>query len=346
MSRRLRTAALQTLARLGLELRRVPRDSLVAQDIRDDGFDEHFHFNRNSLPQGAEQHLHSFNPRLLELRKSYAQLDWPVCSHSRWRDDAVRGWLNLKYFRGDNIIMWHHREGDGYARLFYLLYLRYVVERAGLSFLDRLREDGAFGCWVYEFPGYPPCSRDLLDSVNELMFLDRHLSLLTRSSVRILDIGAGYGRLAHRSAQSLAGLTDYCCVDAIPESTFLCEYYTGFRSVAPPVRTVPLPEVPALAANSFDLAINVHSFSECTLRAVEWWMSQVARLGVPYLFVVPNEADGFSTTEADGSREDYHPAIRSAGYRLAADVPTIEDRAVRQALGIEDRFCLFERTRT
>jgi SAM-dependent methyltransferase len=348
------------LRRFGLELVRAPASGQVTAalpDIRDTPFDLRFHAAEESLPSGAENYLHSNNRRLRELRDVYARLDWPVSRHSRWRDGAVAGWLNLKYFRGENIMMWHYRneasvgaapesdhDGIKHNRLFYFNYLRYILEQSnGDHLVNLLGEDGAFGCWVYAFPGYPACSRDLLDSVNELLFLDKHLSVMSRSGLRVLDIGAGYGRLAHRASQAIDGLTDYCCVDAVAESTFLCEYYARFRDVVPPVRVAPLPDVPSLQPDHFDLAINVHSFSECRLEAVKWWMSQVARLGVPYLFIVPNEPVGFLTTEEGSTQKNYFPAIETNGYRLVVDAPVIEDGAVRDVLGINDRFCLFER---
>ncbi|HEX6395273.1 MAG TPA: putative sugar O-methyltransferase [Acidimicrobiales bacterium] len=340
-----------TLNRFGLEIRRLSSAGVEPgrpPDIRDGTFDHRFHADESSLPLGAAEYLRADNQRLRYLRELYARLDWPVCEHSRWRDETVRGWLNLKYFRGDNIIVWHYREdpqynGPEFTRLFYFTYLRYVLDRGGSELVDRLGEDGAFGCWTYDFPGYPRCSRDLLDSVNELLFLDKHLSVISRKAFRILDIGAGYGRLAHRASQAINGLSDYCCVDAIAESTFLCEFYLGFRQISPPARVKPLDEVPSLEEGAFDLAVNVHSFSECRLDAIEWWMSQVARLGIPYVFVVPNEASGFLTTEGDSTRKDYLQTIESNGYRLIAEVPAIEDVGTRDVLEIHDRYCLFER---
>lgn len=350
-SETLRALAKRGLGRFGFELVRTGRmagSTRRVPDLRDTGFDPRFHSTEASLPPGAENELVTTNERLRELRTSYARLGWPVCEHSRWRDETVTGWLNLKYFRGDNIIVWHYREdsnyeGPEYVRLFYFSYLRYLLERGGGDLVSRLGEDGAFGCWTFEFPGYPRCSRDLLDSVQELLFLDRHLNVLSRPDLKVLDIGAGYGRLAHRASQAIPGLGDYCCVDAVAESTFLCEYYTRFRQVSPPTRVVALPDVPSLVSGHFDLAMNIHSFSECRLEAVEWWMSQVARLGVPYLFIVPNEPAGFLTTESDGSRRDYRPAVESNGYRLLIDTPAIDDAGVRDVLRITDRFCLFER---
>ena len=92
----------------------------------------------------------------------------------------------------------------------------------------------------------------------------------------------------------------------------------------------------------FDLAVNIHSFSECPLAAIEWWMSLLARLRVPRLFLVPNERTGFLSTEADGTRKDYLPVIDAAGYSSVAEEWAFDDPAVRKAIGIDDRFCLFE----
>jgi hypothetical protein len=303
-------------------------------------------FNDDSapLPPDAAWHLRDDHPELEALRRAYAELDWPVCDRSRWQADAVQGWLDLRAFRGDNPFIWHYRESKRATELKYFTFLRYVLDNDRHSLVERLGEDGLFGCWTYRFPGYPACSRDLLDCVIELNFLDKHLDLLSRASVRVLDIGAGYGRLAYRTAQAVGGLEEYACTDAIPESTFLCEYYTRFRGVAPPVHVVPLTGVPDLVPGAFDVAFNVHSFSECSYRAVEWWMQRLERLRVPLLFLVPNEPDGFLTTEPDGSRLDYEELITAAGYRLVVEERVFTDRAVRELMGIDDRYCLFERT--
>jgi putative sugar O-methyltransferase len=328
---------------MGYSLVRVPDWKFgVAKDGYLEGFDPGLHSSAVSLPPEAVDVLREDNPRLLQLRDSYSRLDWPVCSHSRWRPRNVSGFLSLQYFRGDSVYFWHYRDSDELAQLKYFTYLRYLVERDTAGLLERLEEDGAFGCWTYEFPGSKTCSRDLLDSVNELLFLERHLSILEASNLRILDIGAGYGRLAHRGAEAMKSLELYCCVDAVPESTFLCEYYSAFRSVSPPVRVVPLPETVELHQGQFDLAINVHSFSECPLAAIEWWMSLLAKLRVPRLFLVPNERNGFLSLEEDGTRKNYLPTIEASGYRCVVEEWAFDDPAVREAIGIGDRFCLFE----
>jgi SAM-dependent methyltransferase len=307
------------------------------------------------LPATAAE-LRDDNPRLLDLQRRYAELDWPVCEHSGVWDPAgakhgdtppPSGWrpkLDLQYFRGDNSYVWHYRESRRTSELKYFIYLEDVRRRDRTGLLERLDEDGAFGCWSYQFAGRPRCSRDQLDAINELLFLEDHLGVLGHEGLRVLDIGAGYGRLAHRFAQAASGLIDYCCADAVPTSTFLCEWYTRFRGVSPPVRVAPLPEVPELTTGGFDLACNVHAWSECTSAAIGWWVGQLARLEVPRLFVVPNEPEGFLSLEADGSRRDYLPMLEAAGYRLAVEEPALPEAAVRELLPVHDRYCLFERT--
>jgi hypothetical protein len=302
-------------------------------------------------PEAAE--LSEDHPRLRELRARYAELSWPVCEHSIWEPDRAERWagpapsgwrpkFDLQYFRGDSSYVWHYRESRRVSELKFFVYLEDIRRRDPQGLVERLGEDGLFGCWFYEFADRPRVSRDLLDAVNELLFLDDQLGALQSAGLRVLDVGAGYGRLAHRFAQATTGLVDYCCVDAIATSTFLCEWYTRFRAVSPPVRVLPLPEVPSLQTGAFDLACNVHAWSECTSAAIRWWMEHVARLEIPNLFVVPNEAEGFLSLEPDGSRRDYLSIIEAAGYRLIVERPVLADPAVRALVDVHDRYCLFE----
>jgi SAM-dependent methyltransferase len=295
------------------------------------------------LPPEAERDLHRDSPRLREIREHYAALDLPVLSASRWNADAVDAFLDLRYFRGETLITWHYRELKRISELKYYVYARYIADRDPRGLLRTLGEDGAFGCWTFGFPGLGLVSRDLLESVNEIAFLDRHLGLSGRDRFSVLDIGAGYGRLAHRMSTAMPNLTDYCCVDAVPESTFLSEWYLDHRD-ARPARVVELGDVEtALEPGSFDLAVNIHSFPECTHDAVAWWLAQIERLEVPYLMIVPNEPTELLSMEADGSRRDFLPLVEAAGYRLTHREPIIADEAARHVLGLHDHFHLFAR---
>jgi SAM-dependent methyltransferase len=323
-----------------------PHPDLVRLTPEDHRYLTSFHDDSVPLPQGAGAELSQHNPRLRELRSAYAALDLPVTAASRWNASAVESFLDLRWFRGESLITWHYRELPRVTALKYFVLLRYVAECDSFGLLERLEEDGAFGCWTFEYPGWGRVSRDLIESVNELAFLERELGLSRRERFSVLDIGAGYGRLAHRAAEAYPQLDDYCCVDAIPESTLLSEYYLRHRGLNPRARVVSLDRVEAeLRPGSFDLAVNVHSFPECTYAAVEWWVELLRRLEVPNLLVVPNEPDELLTLEADGSRRDFRELIERAGYRLSRSEPVVEDAAVRELVRLDDRFYLFAMAR-
>jgi SAM-dependent methyltransferase len=308
----------------------------------DGGYLTTLHEQSVPLPPGAEEELRPDNPRLEELRAAYASLDLPVLGASRWSREAVDDFLDLRWFRGETLITWHYREARRISELKYFVLLRHVEERDALGLLDVLEEDGAFGCWTFSYPGRGRVSRDLLESVNELAFLERELQLSRRDGFSVLDVGAGYGRLAHRMAGAFPNLRDYCCVDAIPESTFVSDYYLRHRGCVPPARVVRLDELDReLRPGAFDLAVNIHSFSECTFDATAWWIDLLRRLEVPRLLVVPNEPERLLSLEPDGSRRDFAPVLERAGYRLLRSEPVLDDPAVEELVRVSDRFHLF-----
>ena len=319
-----------------------PHPDVVRLTPEDHRYLTSFYDDRVPLPPGAAEELTARNPRLRSLRSAYASLDVPVIAASRWNDSAVQSFLDLRWFRGETLITWHRRELPRLTALKYFVLLRYVQSRDSLGLLERLDEDGAFGCWTFEYPGHGRVSRDLIESVNELSFLERTLALSSRDRFSVLDIGAGYGRLAHRAVSAFPQLDDYCCVDAVPESTFLCEYYLCHRGLSPRARVVSLDRVGSdLRPGSFDVAVNIHSFPECTYAAVEWWVDLLRRLEVPNLLIVPNEPDQLLTLEPGGERLDFLPLLERADYRLSVCEPVVEDPAVRELAQLEDRFYLF-----
>jgi len=127
----------------------------------------------------------------------------------------------------------------------------------------------------------------------------------------VLDVGAGYGRLAHRLC-SWAPRARVVATDAVPLSTFPCEYYLGHRGCTN-AQVGPLDEAEALIARGgFDLAVNVHSFGEAPRAAVAWWLERIAAAGVPRLFIVHVERELFAL-EADLSRSGYDDVLARLG---------------------------------
>lgn len=300
------------------------------------------------LPAGAEQTLRYDNPRLLDLQRRYQAVNSPICVHTQWKRQLRPDSMDLRWFRGDNAYVWQYRHVRDFTRLRYYLYAHYVREHDHRGLLGKtLTEDGLFGCFRFRFEQMPTVSRDLLDSVNELYFLDRHLDLFGRRGVQVLDIGAGYGRLAHRMLEAVPGVERYWCIDAIARSTFLCEYYLRYRNqldeVGGRATVVALDQMQTIPRNRIDLALNIHSFSEMSHAAVSAWVQWLAEIGARYLMVIPNEPDMLSK-EADGSRRTYRDAIEGAGYRLLVNEPTIRNPDVRRMFGVHDFMMLFERS--
>jgi hypothetical protein len=281
------------------------------------------------------------NPRLLELRMLYQGLDEALKTPLVWSPEAASA-QDLIQFRGDS--MWLFQQGgqhlDEHA---YLLAAYYVLANDRLRMMDKLTEDGAFGAITLEVAGRL-ISRDLLDSILEIDFLDRNLDLASRPDFAILDIGAGYGRLAHRILTAFPLMTRYFCADAIPESSFVCEYYLRFRGLENrSTLLTPLEIDDALTSIDIDLAVNIHSFSECTLSAVQWWIERLAIHHVRYFMIVPNGANHFGQLLRSNDGSDMLPIIEQGGYRLVAREAKYRDPAVQKFALAPTSFWLFER---
>lgn len=292
------------------------------------------------LPAGTEAALRLDHPDLAALRSEYARLQLPVVTHSLWNAQSFRN-FDPRYFRGDNAYVWQYRQWRNEARMKQYLAVLDVQSRDTLKLFDRLEEDGLFGVWRFQYGKRPPVSRDLVDSVNEINYLEQHVGLSRIANLRVLDIGAGYGRLAHRLCAALPQIAAYDCVDAVPESTWLCRFYLGFRGVKP-ARCIALHEHQQLH-DRYDLAVNIHSFSECTLAAVRWWLDLVESRQIPWLLIVPNDPDAILSTEVDGRRLDLVPEIERRGYTLANRQPTYANDELREMIGVKDQFFLFKR---
>lgn len=295
------------------------------------------------LPVGANEALRADSPYLAELREAYGALDLPVTRASRWSADRVGAFLDLRWYRGETLITWHYRDDPETTARRYRAWYDDVVRQDVTGLLGRLKEDGLHGCWTHVIDRRR-VSRDLLESVVELTFLDRELGIADWPAIRVLDVGAGYGRLAHRMAEAYPEtLADYACIDAVPESAFVCEYHLRLRRVAPPARVARLDELSDEEPGTFGLAVNVHSFSEMPHAAVAWWLATLARLEIPRLLLVPNEPGPLLSLEPDGSRRDCEDLLVAAGYVLTAEAPVVDDPEAREITGIDDVMRLYER---
>jgi putative sugar O-methyltransferase len=269
----------------------------------------------------------------------------PSCDPAIRLSNLLPATTNLRYFRGDNRYVF--QLSDDNAETNYLLTAFYLKSIDALGLFHRLQEDRLFGVNAFDLGDGSLISRDLLDSICEITFLEETIGVSRIPDLRILDIGAGYGRMGYRLPASLPNLNQVLCVDAVPESTFLCEYYLNFRGVTDRATTLALDEIEnAICLKQIQLAVNIHSFSECSITAISWWLDLVSKNRIRYLFIVPNRysdsGNCLYTTEIGQSNNDFLPAILSRGYRLVKKRPKY-NLPVLQKYGISPTYYyLFE----
>lgn len=282
--------------------------------------------SKGKTPEEVESYLREHNTRLKDLETRYSLCDHSVIDQRVWIDDHVKT-IDFRYFRGDNPYVWQLRgenaNAPGYALTFYFL-----KSIDSYALLEKLSEDDSFGIITFLIDNRI-VSRDLLDSVAEMYFLDKHLKIASTSNLSFLDIGAGYGRLAHRMAVGFPNIRSYYCTDAIAASTYISELYVEYRKIGDKVKVIPLDEIEKLfKTEKIDIAINIHSFSECTPEAVDWWLSLLEKHSVRYLMIVPNTGDRLLIT--DRERHDFQPIIESHGYKLRVKEPKYSDPLVQK----------------
>jgi hypothetical protein len=299
---------------------------------------------QRALPERDGEYLVSSNPRLQALRQAYGELSWPVLQKSQWATSYVDREVPLHAFRGDCAYVWQRRDLNVPAALALTAY--YLLSGPHAELLQRLSEDGAFGADTVRLSDSLLLTRDLLDSVNELAFLDRNGVLTGQAKRAVLDIGAGYGRFAYRLHEAYSGLHDILCVDAIPESTFLCEYYLKYRGLPAGV-VIPLHDVMrTMESFSPNVAINIHSFSECPLAATAWWLDLLQARQVKHVFIVPDAAGAggrqLLSKEVNGTRLPLEGLLLSRGYKLAVSGPKYASAQVQRFGVTPTWYFLFE----
>ena len=154
--------------------------------------------------------------------------------------------------------------------------------------LDGKVRDKRFGARVVNTAALGEVTRMWLESNVEIDFLRRHTPPHSFPLGHVLDIGAGYGRLAVTLAKS--GMADSVyCIDAVPISSELCSHYTRMFTTEDQVRVLDLKwfaDNYKRYAYFYDLAVNIHSWNECSYEQIWNWVMLIEELSIPYLFTV------------------------------------------------------------
>lgn len=279
-------------------------------------------------------HIKSIRDRANELTVAYEAFPNRLTSAGLWSSSNVGRGISVVTFRDDSLFLWQR----GYEAYDDRLreYATYVQSIDTQGLLGRLKEDGAFGARTARTVDSIAVSRDLLDSIVEIYAFERLAGLVSRTGLRILDIGAGYGRFAHRVIEAGLNIGAYWCVDGVPLSSAICEYYAAQRQLGSAVKILD-----ALAARDSphlraDVAVAIHSLSEMPLSAVEGWLEVASRAGVRDLLIVPNEPDSLQSMELDRSRRPLDAVIAHAGFERRDSLTLVPPEAF--ASGPVDRF--------
>ena len=134
------------------------------------------HHTASDLPSGAAEFLKPNNPTLRALRARYAAFDSSVTELVVWHNGHVNV-DDIAYFRGDNAYVWQLRSTNNLNIFGYLLAYYYVKSMDRMNLLDKLTEDNLFGNRTFVVDGRL-ISRDLIDSILEIYFLEGRLRLL------------------------------------------------------------------------------------------------------------------------------------------------------------------------
>jgi hypothetical protein len=296
------------------------------------------HGNGNGS-SAADEHLNYDNAILADLRRRYS--GHPATDHIQWGRSDVEARVVLKAFRGDNLYIFQSRK---YAPWVFYSTAGFAKEVDRLGLWNRLDEDGQWGAELYDFHG-KAVSRDLLDSIIELNFLDRHLGLSGSRVANVLDVGAGYGRLAHRMATAFPNLCGYYCIDAVPESTFISDFYLKCREMKDRCTVVPLDKLDELRSVKIDLAVNIHSFPECRIGVVDWWLQRLREMEIPWLFIATDPTLGLTSNEGRKPRKDFLQLIEKSGFNLVVKESKFESAPVLENCGLYPAdYYLFSRS--
>jgi hypothetical protein len=181
--------------------------------------------------------------------------------------------------------------------------LAYEIKNLELCDEDGKDRDAEFGGRLVE-TCLGQVTRMWLEAQVEIDFLRRHLPSLSDCSV--LDIGAGYGRLAVILAPLVR---DYTCIEPVKVSLHLCRAYC--TSFGKGIKVIGMGEERPIT----DLAINIHSWNECDAPDIGYWVSWLVRDKVPFLFTV-SHGRGWEYKSYD--KLNYRPTLE-AHYALIAE---------------------------
>lgn len=275
-----------------------------------------FDKNDNNYKKQMTGHIGNWKEKI--SRKRMPTSMWTVINQKKE--------INLPHFRSDNKYIYQTRDNNTPDSA--VLTYKYIKNKDRLNILSLSKETGDFGAEVVQIPTYGLVSRDLVDSVTELNFLENKIGMSKIENLTIFDIGAGYGRLALHSIINLGNIKKYICLDAVEESLGLCEFYLKYKNIDPEkYQVTTLPE--RFTPPEKSIAVAIHSFSEMPINSIVSWVGFLQKMGTSWLFIVPNReshnGQNLLSTEKDGARIDYSKLFPKYGFERYGIFPKYDD---------------------
>lgn len=239
-----------------------------------------------------------------------------------WFDD-----YDFKNFKGENVFV-TQLTGLKNIKLAYQNTINFAVDNDFMNLMNFFDEDNKFGVESIILND-EIFSRDRIDSVIEINYFSKLLGLTRNSALRIFDIGAGYGRLSYRLLQAFPNSYVFCG-DVVPQATFLCDYYLKYKGFNETHFNCGSYHE-ALDQNEFDIAINIHSFSEAPYESIRKWLDIINIKKTKHIFIVPSGNDLVSM-EHDGYKKDYMNYIFDLGYELVDKSPKFKEKVFNENL--------------
>lgn len=226
----------------------------------------------NIFPENIEEEIH---------RIGISIKDHPLSNLALWNDYQNRVKNEIHNFASDLFITQNYPD-SWYERC--AKFVSTIPDHK--DFLRFKTEDVKFGAKSVSTSTLGDVTRAWLETCIEIDFLKRHMPIEIK---RAVDIGAGYGRLAVGMNRAFPKC-DIACVDAVPVSTFICKNYIKFTGNLS--RTITLNELDQ--ENDIDLAINVHSWNECSRDQVIKWIDECVRMNSKFLFAVSHDSSWYT----------------------------------------------------
>lgn len=185
-------------------------------------------------------------------------------------------------------------------RVYVASLIEYVSRTDKLSLLKKLEEPQIGNPFIVKYKG-KNFSQDLCNSIHEFYSINNNIQL--PKNPRIVELGAGYGRLSYIFLNAIPG-SSYCIVDIPPallisqnylkaifpkEKVFLFRPFNTFEEVkrefeSSRIKFIMPHQLELLPDKYFDLFINISSLHEMTTEQIKIYLKLINKLSKGYFY--------------------------------------------------------------